>query len=218
MWIVGAVFLHLGMLTAPQAFQGNMIMTPIMQSLPSVVGLIWLVAIPGCLLTLLRQIIEGRTGKNRAGQPAQPVPALARQNRGEETLPYGLRDDFLTPCEFSFHQVLRSTLASEATIAVKVRLSDLLYVRERYKNQAALNRIHMKHVDFVVCDTSTMKPRLGIELDDSSHERRERQDRDDLVDRAFKAAGLPLLRVKAAGSYEPRDLRMQIEGALMSAA
>lgn len=202
------------MLTAPQAFQGNMIMKPIMQSLPNVVGLIWLVAIPGCLLTLLRQIIGGRTGKNGA---AQSVPALAQQNLGEEVLPYGLRDDFLTPCEFSFHQVLRSTLASEATIAVKVRLSDLLYVHERHKNQAALNRIHMKHVDFVVCDTSTMKPRLGIELDDSSHGRRERMDRDDLVDRAFKAAGLPLLRVKAAGSYEPRDLLMQIQGALMSA-
>ena len=36
-----------------------------------------------------------------------------------------------------------------------------------------------------------MKPRVGIELDDASHGRRDRQDRDEFVEAAFEVAGLP---------------------------
>jgi len=42
-----------------------------------------------------------------------------------------------------------------------------------------------------------MRPRVGIELDDSSHAREERQARDAFVQRVFQASGLPLLRFSA---------------------
>jgi very-short-patch-repair endonuclease len=40
-----------------------------------------------------------------------------------------------------------------------------------------------------------MSTRLVIELDDASHERSDRKDRDEFLERALKAAGVPLLRV-----------------------
>lgn len=61
------------------------------------------------------------------------------------------------------------------------------------------NRISRKHVDFLLCDSQTMRPRVGVELDDSSHAREDRQTRDALVQQVFDAAGLALLRFRAAG-------------------
>jgi hypothetical protein len=55
-----------------------------------------------------------------------------------------------------------------------------------------------------------MKPLLGIELDDSSHNRNNRQERDDFVDRVFQAAGLPLLRLPVQREYNTREVAAQI--------
>jgi very-short-patch-repair endonuclease len=131
--------------------------------------------------------------------------------------PYGLRDDFLSAAEISFYHVLRSTLAAEMTIVIKPRLSDILFVRQPHKNQAARNRIDRKHVDFLLCETATMKPRLVIELDDSTHQKPKAQERDGLVDAALKAAGLPILHVRAAKGYVPQELFAQIQQAVSNA-
>ncbi len=128
----------------------------------------------------------------------------------KDPLPYGLRDDFLSAAEISFYHVLRSTLAADVTIVIKPRLSDILFVRQPHKNQGARNRINQKHVDFLLCETATMKPRLVIELDDQSHQKAKRQERDAFVDQSLKAAGLPILHVPAAKGYVPKELFTKI--------
>lgn len=125
--------------------------------------------------------------------------------------PYGLRDEFLSAAEISFYHVLRSTLSPDVTIVIKPNLRDILFVRQPHKNRGAFNRIDRKHVDFMLCETATMKPRLVIELDDRSHLKKDRQERDELVDGALKAAGLPILHVPAAKGYVPQDLFAQIQ-------
>lgn len=122
------------------------------------------------------------------------------------TFPYGKRDDFLSPAEVSFFHVLKNELPAEWCLIAKVNLADLFFVRQPHRNQAARNRIDRKHVDFVICDAATMAPLLGIELDDSSHERQDRKERDEFVDRVFAAAGLSILHVKAARGYQPAAL------------
>jgi hypothetical protein len=92
-----------------------------------------------------------------------------------------------------------------------VNLADLFFVQRPHVNRAARNRIDRKHVDFVICDALTMRPVLGVELDDASHQRRDRVERDAFVDGLFSAAGLPLLHVKAARGYPPQDLRIAID-------
>ena len=44
--------------------------------------------------------------------------------------------------------------------------------------QAWRNRIHAKHIDFVLCDPGNLQPILCIELDDPSHNRPDRIERD----------------------------------------
>ena len=117
-----------------------------------------------------------------------------------------MRDDFLSPSELSFYLVLSQVLAGRAVICPKVRLADLLFVVDRNQNQSYANKIAQKHVDFVLCTPGTMKPIAAIELDDSSHSRRDRQERDDLVDQIFAAAELPLRHVPAQRQYNVVEL------------
>jgi very-short-patch-repair endonuclease len=129
--------------------------------------------------------------------------------------PYRQRDDFLSPAELAFYRVLVPVVDSRYVICPKVRLADLVHTVER-NDRANMNRIIQKHVDFVLCEKESMKPILVIELDDKSHARADRRERDELVDAVFESAQLPLLHVKAAARYAPQDLRAQIEKSLSS--
>lgn len=48
---------------------------------------------------------------------------------------------------------------------------------------------------------------MQLELDDSTHADERRRGRDDFVDRALAAAGIPIVRVKARRGYQPDELR-----------
>lgn len=131
-----------------------------------------------------------------------------------KSYPYGLRDEFLSPAEVSFFHVLRGVLGNEHYLVTKVRLEDLFFVRQPHKNRGARNPIAQKHVDFLICEAGTMRPLAGIELDDSSHRNQKAAEKDEFKDAAFKAAGLPLLRVKAARGYVPGEVKEKLAQAL----
>jgi len=122
--------------------------------------------------------------------------------------PYHLRDDFLSPAEFSFYSVLRETVGNQAVICTKVSLSDLFWVKreDSSKHRVYTNKIDRKHVDFLLCHPVTMKPLVGIELDDKSHQREDRKQRDRFVDGVFHAAGLPLVHVPVKRGYVMSDV------------
>ncbi len=117
--------------------------------------------------------------------------------------PYLVRDDFLTPAEQNFFLVLKSAVSDWALACPKVALGDLFYAKsdDPSKFRSYRNRIDRKHVDFLLCDPQTARPLLGIELDDKSHQQRDRQDRDEFVKGVFSAARLPLVRIPVQQSY-----------------
>ncbi len=122
--------------------------------------------------------------------------------------PYFVRDDFLSLAEQSFYLVLKSITADWAIVCPKVALGDLFYARssDPSKYRTHTNRIDRKHVDFLLCDPKTVRPILGIELDDKSHQRADRQTRDEFVEQVFLAAKLPLVRIPVRQSYSTSDL------------
>ena len=126
--------------------------------------------------------------------------------------PYHLRDDFLSPAELNFYRVLQTAVSDWATIFVKVSLGDLFYAQtgEFGQNQAYRNKIDRKHVDFLLCDPQTIRPILGIELDDKSHQRAERQARDRFVDEVFAAAKLPIAHITVRQGYPPEKLNQYL--------
>lgn len=132
------------------------------------------------------------------------------QTEGPPALyPYGRRDKFLSDGELRFYKVLKPLVPAGYALVTKVRLGDLFFVRRPHENRGARSRIERKHVDFVICDESTMQPALAIELDDSSHNRKDRIDSDTFVDEVFKAAELPLLPVEVVQTYNVSRLSEQ---------
>jgi hypothetical protein len=125
--------------------------------------------------------------------------------------PYRSKAFLLSPAERSFLGVLDQVLSNTGyRVFAKVRLPDVVEVDnglQRSAWQSAFNSISRKHVDFVVCRSDEMAIVGAIELDDESHEKSKRRDRDIVVDNILKAAGIPLLRVKAATGYAPNDIR-----------
>ena len=123
-------------------------------------------------------------------------------------LPYFARERLVTKTELRFYRSLRKAVQGEWEIFAMVRIADLLRVEKNAKNKRTwINKILAKHIDFVICDRNSLKPLLCIELDDSSHQRPDRMERDKFVDEAFDSADLPLIRVPVSDEYSPSELR-----------
>ena len=121
---------------------------------------------------------------------------LLRIFRPKDKYPYERRD-LLTSNELEFYQVLYPIVCQHGwQLLMKMRLADIMAVRKGTEDYMAyFNKIKAKHTDFVFCDPETLEILAGLELDDPSHDRPERMERDEFVNNAYKAAGIPLLHV-----------------------
>lgn len=69
-------------------------------------------------------------------------------------------------------------------------------------------------MDFVICDKKNISPILAIELDDSSHLRQNRMERDEFINQVFEDIELPLLRIPVKAAYNVEDLTTKINEAI----
>jgi len=153
---------------------------------------------PGCLAAFLAFFHRGTALADRAAEP----------------MPYHVRDDFLSDAEASFLLVLRGMMGERFLVFPKVGLSDVFFVSRPDQNAGARNRIASKHLDLLICDSGSLDPMFGIELDDSSHQNSNRLARDAFVDEVFDTAGLPLVRVPVKRDYDTRELGILFRDAM----
>ncbi len=112
----------------------------------------------------------------------------------------------LTKNEWSFHKRLKPIADSMGyTILAKIRLADLIKVKtglskKDYNKYFA--KIRAKHIDFMLCNPDNLAPILLIELDDPSHKREDRIQRDKFVDNALHAAGYKILHTFGGSELE----------------
>lgn len=127
---------------------------------------------------------------------------------GEQPLPYVCRASLLTAAEQTFHKALVDAVGGRWIVLAMVRLADVLEVREGTAERADWQgKINSKHLDFVLCEHSSLAPKLAIELDDSTHARPDRAERDRFLEAGLASAGLPLLRIAVAPSYDVKELK-----------
>jgi len=125
--------------------------------------------------------------------------------------PYELRPAILTAAENRFFTVLRNATPAHLYICPMVRLADVIEVIKDTPNwQRNFNRISSKHIDFIICDSQTFEPIIGIELDDRSHDKQNRKARDTFVNESLENARLPLLRFKVSPTYNTEEVRNEI--------
>ena|SRR3989344_1081896 len=129
-----------------------------------------------------------------------------------QKLPYKKKDYLLTVAEKNFYWILSGVAEkNNSLLFAKVRLEDLLWLPRGTDNRFGLrNRIKSRHIDFVLCDKENIKPLIAIELDDSSHNREDRIERDFSIDNILRDAGLPILHQRVQPSYYPQEVEDKI--------
>ncbi len=86
----------------------------------------------------------------------------------------------------------------------------MFFVVDFRENLPEYFRIAEKHVDFLLCNPQTIKPLVGIELDDEGHQQRGRKDRDEFIKKVFEVAGLPLIHIPVQPRYNAHELEKRL--------
>jgi len=127
--------------------------------------------------------------------------------------PYQKAGELFSPAERSFLGVLNQAVGDDAKIFGKVRVADVVAPIKglsRSDWQKAFNKISGKHFDFILCSNDDLSVICAIELDDKSHQKKSRQRRDEFLNRACKAADVPLVQVPAKSSYVIDEIRQLV--------
>lgn len=134
---------------------------------------------------------------------------LASKGLQASTFPYHKEPHLFSPAERSFLGVLEQAVGDQYRVMGKVRLADVIKVSGVNGKgwQSAFNRIQGKHVDFVVCNATDLAVQSVVELNDQSHDRAKRQGRDEFVDKALQAAGVPIFHFSAKRSYAVAEVQ-----------
>ena len=115
---------------------------------------------------------------------------------------YKIKEEFITENELKLYKVLKKVAYElKLDIFTQVALNRILEIYYRRKQQQLRNRIDRKSIDFVLYDEKTKKIVCCIELDDSTHEREERIERDLFLDKIFKDT-IKLIRIKVQNYYD----------------
>lgn len=103
----------------------------------------------------------------------------------------------MSKVESEFFIKLERVVQERYYVFPQVHLSAIL--DHRIKGQEwkyAFRHINGKSVDYVLCNKNTLEPTYAIELDDYTHDKADRRERDIEVERIFEAANLPLVRFR----------------------
>ena len=111
-----------------------------------------------------------------------------------------------SPSEFAFFKALEPHAHQKSLLIFpKVRLADIVKTDEQpytSEYQTAFNKINSKHVDFVLCDKTTLEIKYILELDDPTHNRPDRKASDDFKNEVMKQCGYPILRFQTGKKYD----------------
>lgn len=119
-----------------------------------------------------------------------------------QKLPYIKKKYLMTKAEWLFYRQLDRLIKDTFYIVPQVVLGALVEVRKNeYLFKAYNNKINKKRIDFVIFSKPYFNPILMIELDDITHDRHDRIERDTFVDAVAKCSNLPIVHIKNKDMY-----------------
>lgn len=136
---------------------------------------------------------------------------FGKKDRDLHKLSCRQHDGFLSVAEHALYRVLRLAIGDTFAICPKVNFRDIFYVEQPQKDEDLKIQVDEKQITFLLCDIGTMKPEVGVELDESPPEQQpEKAEEGIQVEEIFEAGGLPFVRIFVSPSYNPNDLRERI--------
>lgn len=125
---------------------------------------------------------------------------------GKGAFPYVKRNRVMNSSEKAFYIILKNALEGKYIVLSKVRIEDFIKIESRFmswiKIQSFRGKIKSRHVDFLICDYSTTKPLLAIELDGPTHLDPKRIIRDSFVDEVYREAGLSCVHLLVNSDFK----------------
>lgn len=146
--------------------------------------------------------------------PEQKSMSVKVYDQAGERLPYRLRENFLSTPEMALLRALQEMAGGHYVICPKVAINDIFYIVRPNENVHFFNKIFRKHVDFLLCESSTFKPAIGVELV-KPVSRHETRDTDQFMEDLFLSAGLPLVHIPTSDRYSENDLVELFQLAIM---
>ena len=148
------------------------------------------------IVLVIKNIIESRSRRMMGPPPteeeiAAPVPEVSLAGAYKKRWMFSFNE------KDAYNKLLPIAQELGYTVFAKVRVLDLIEpVEGNPKYKTFFYKIQAKHVDFVLCDQKLVA-RYVIELDDSSHEKQQRKQRDEFLNQALTSAGYKIIHVKA---------------------
>jgi len=134
-----------------------------------------------------------------------------KESKKKPSYKYSRKEFLISRAEHEFVDILVEVLGDKYHVFTQVHLPTILDHKVVGQNwKGAFSHINGKSVDFVICDKAYIKPLLAIELDDRSHEREDRIERDSIVEQMLKDANMPLLRFPNNGSFNKEEIKKLI--------
>ncbi|MBL4794887.1 MAG: DUF2726 domain-containing protein [Pseudomonadales bacterium] len=131
--------------------------------------------------------------------------------------PYVARTQIYSPSERKFLGYLIRAMGEDYIIMGKVRVADILAVESSLslaKKKNAFEKISKDHVDYLLCERKTMAVVCAVELYDQSFDPKHQIIRGNFLDKAFRAAGIPLIRFPKKDEYRIWDVKRSIDKVL----
>ena len=155
---------------------------------------------------ILNNIVGGRTGR--------PFSAsnFSKRKEGFSPANYELRQTLMTSNERIFFEKLRRVIGDKYDIYPQVNMDKIFkikYLGSRTAFKSAKWAIDRMSIDFLVTKRESQSPYIGIELDDSTHYREDRVNRDDKVNGLFRENGIELMRINGVNGISEDELRMK---------
>ena len=135
------------------------------------------------------------------------LKAKAQGGTGDEVWPFYAKK-LLSQAEQVLYFRLVQALPKHIILA-QVQLSRLLGVKKGNNYQAWSNRINRMSADFVVCNKDSSIVAV-IELDDTTHQREERQAADAKKNKALTSAGIPIIRWQAGALPDEETIKSML--------
>ena len=150
---------------------------------------LWLIILAAIIVVIKFYPIKKQDKQKDIGETDQPKKDYSQSYQ---------RKYLLTKNEYHEYIKLRQYATERGLlICPKVRLLDIIEPRKGEKDyKSLLFKIQAKHVDFVICDKD-LRIKAILELEDNSHNQKDRQERDTFVNQILSSVGYKVIQVRA---------------------
>ena len=120
---------------------------------------------------------------------------------------YSKKDYIMTSEELKFYKLLKS-ITNKYNLIIFTQVS--LYAIIKSNNIKDFNKIKSKSIDYVITDNNG-KIKFCIELDDESHLKEDRQERDKFINELLEQIKIKLIRIPKQNFYNLQELEEKIK-------